>query len=148
MRQAIIWSNADLLLMNFEQKFDPFHERKCIWKRRLRNDGHFVSASMCLRLIFADVVCIRVHIHQQAQWRVFKVRYFLWGFFLISGDSYKSFWLDDTIHNGRWHFEKSRGNPSVNKIHDTRVGEMCDVHSPKAENQQVQGINSFLPGPR
>ena len=54
-RQAIIWTNAGLLLIgplgtNFSEiliKILHFHSRKCIWKCRLRNSGHFVSASMC-----------------------------------------------------------------------------------------------------
>ena len=59
-----------------------------------------------------------------------------------------SFWPDYSIPNSRWYLEKSRGNPIVSKIHDTRVGKMCYVHGLKAENQQIQDIDSFLPGPR
>ena len=33
--------------MKFESNFIHFHSRKCISKGRLRNDGHFVSVSMC-----------------------------------------------------------------------------------------------------
>ena len=49
--QAIIWTNAGLLLIgtqgaNFSE-FKHFHSRKGIWKYRLENSGHFVSASMC-----------------------------------------------------------------------------------------------------
>ena len=29
----------------------PFHLRKCIWKCRLENGGHFVSASMCFNKV-------------------------------------------------------------------------------------------------
>ena len=34
--------------VKFLSKFRHFHSRKCIWKCRLRNGSHFVSASMCL----------------------------------------------------------------------------------------------------
>ena len=51
--QAILWTNAGIL-NPYEQnsvkslsKFINFHSRKCIWKCRLRNGGHFVSASLC-----------------------------------------------------------------------------------------------------
>ena len=54
-RQAIIWTNAGLLLiqprrnkLQWNLKFINFQSRKCIWKYRLKNVGHFVSASMCL----------------------------------------------------------------------------------------------------
>ena len=51
-RQAIIWINAGILLIEQTSvkswpKFIHFHWRKCIWKCRLVNGGHFVSASMC-----------------------------------------------------------------------------------------------------
>ena len=54
-RQAIIWTNAGLLLTaplgtNFNEisiRFQQFHSRKCIWICRLRNVGHLFSASMC-----------------------------------------------------------------------------------------------------
>ena len=54
-RQAIIWTNAGILLIgpwgtNFSEiliGIHAFHSRKFIWKCRLRNGGHFVSASMC-----------------------------------------------------------------------------------------------------
>ena len=53
-RQAIIWTNAGILLIgplgiNFSEiliKINTFHSRKCIWKHRLRNGGHFVSGSI------------------------------------------------------------------------------------------------------
>ena len=47
--QAIIWTNAGILLISVksQQKCIHFHSRKCIWKCRLENSGHFVSASMC-----------------------------------------------------------------------------------------------------
>ena len=57
--QAIIWTNAGILLIgpsgtNFSEILAEiitfsiiFHSRKCISKCRLRNGGHFVSASMC-----------------------------------------------------------------------------------------------------
>ena len=54
-RQAIIWSNAGILLIaplgtNFSDILIEIHKfslKKCIWKCRLGNGGHFVSASMC-----------------------------------------------------------------------------------------------------
>ena len=54
-RQAIIWTNAGLLLIgplgtNFSEiliEIITFSFKKCVWKCRLRNGGHFVSASMC-----------------------------------------------------------------------------------------------------
>ena len=54
-RQAIIWTNAGLLLIgpsgtNFSEiliEILTFSFRKCVWKWRLQNGGHFVSASMC-----------------------------------------------------------------------------------------------------
>ena len=54
--QAIIWTKAGILLIkhlrtNFNKKFLSkfiyFHSRKSIWKCRLENGGHIVSASMC-----------------------------------------------------------------------------------------------------
>ena len=54
-RQAIIWTNAGILLIgplgtNFSEilkKLLHFHTRKSIGKCRLENGGHFVLASMC-----------------------------------------------------------------------------------------------------
>ena len=54
-RQAIVWSNTGIvnctfrnkLQWNFNRKFVYFHERNCIWKGRLPNGYHFISASMC-----------------------------------------------------------------------------------------------------
>ena len=56
-RQAIIWTNAGILLIRSLGKklqwnqekflFIHFHSRKCVWKCRLENGGHFVSASVC-----------------------------------------------------------------------------------------------------
>ena len=54
-RQAIIWANAGILLMehvgtSFSEifiQFKHFHPGKCIWKCHLQNGSHFVSASMC-----------------------------------------------------------------------------------------------------
>ena len=54
-RQAIIWTNAGILWIrplgtNFSEilnEIRAFHSRKCTWKCRLENDGHFVLASMC-----------------------------------------------------------------------------------------------------
>ena len=57
-RQTIIWTNAGILLIgplgtNFSEiliKNLHFHSRKCMWKCRLENGVHFVSASMCKAL--------------------------------------------------------------------------------------------------
>ena len=54
-RQAIIWTNAGILLIgtlrtNFNEiliEFIHFHERISIWKCHLENGVHFVSASIC-----------------------------------------------------------------------------------------------------
>ena len=54
-RQAIIWTNDGLLLIELlgtnvgEILIDIYvlSLKKCIWKCRLENEGHFVSASMC-----------------------------------------------------------------------------------------------------
>ena len=53
--QAIIWTNDGILLIrtletNFSEiliEIHTFSLKKCIWKCRLRNGVHFVSASMC-----------------------------------------------------------------------------------------------------
>ena len=50
-RRAIIWTNAGILLigplgMKFIEmliEIDAFSFKKCIWKCRLRNGGHFVQ---------------------------------------------------------------------------------------------------------
>ena len=55
-RQAIIWTNAGILLIrtpgtHFSEILSELHTiwlRKCTSKCRLRNGGNFVSASMCL----------------------------------------------------------------------------------------------------
>ena len=55
--QAIIWTNAGMLLigpekqtsMKFYSEFIHFHSRKSISKCRLEKGGHFVSASMCFK---------------------------------------------------------------------------------------------------
>ena len=54
-RQAIIWNNDAILLIwplgtNFSEiliEIQPFTFKKCIWRCRLENDGHFHSTSMC-----------------------------------------------------------------------------------------------------
>ena len=59
-----------------EAKFTHFHSRKCIWKHRLRNGGHFVSASMCsnnsacseLKYINLQWVYIGCYCIRQSQW--------------------------------------------------------------------------------
>ena len=53
--QAITWTNVGILLIgplgtNFSEmliEIYTFSSRKSIWKCRLENGGHFVSASMC-----------------------------------------------------------------------------------------------------
>ena len=60
--QAITWTNADLLSIesigtSFSEimidEFKHFHWRKCVWKCRLQNVGHFFSAAMCYSAIGA-----------------------------------------------------------------------------------------------
>ena len=59
-RQAIIWINVKILLIRslgteFSEiliKIDTFSLKKRIWKCRLENGGHFVSASMCYSQCF------------------------------------------------------------------------------------------------
>ena len=53
-RHAIIWTNAGTLLdpseqtpVKFQSKFKYFRSRKCIWKSRQKNGGHFVLGSIC-----------------------------------------------------------------------------------------------------
>ena len=54
-RQAIIWTNDELLLIEtreqssvkFELKFVHLHSRKCVWKCRMESGGHFDLASTC-----------------------------------------------------------------------------------------------------
>ena len=54
-RQVIIWPNAGLLSIgtlrtNFNEilsEIYTFSFKKCIWKRRLQNGGHFGPTSMC-----------------------------------------------------------------------------------------------------
>ena len=55
-RQSITWTNAGISLTGplgtkfseiWIEKFKHFHSRKCIWKWRLENGGHCVSAPMC-----------------------------------------------------------------------------------------------------
>ena len=54
-RQTIIWINAGLLSIaplrpNFSENLIEIHSfsfKKYIWKYRLQNGSHFVSASMC-----------------------------------------------------------------------------------------------------
>ena len=54
-RQTIIKTNAGILLIetlgtNFSEilsEIHTFNSRKCIWKCRLEDGGHFISASMC-----------------------------------------------------------------------------------------------------
>ena len=51
--QAIIWTNAGLFSIDhseqisvaFELKSNNFLSRKCDWKCRLQNGGHFISAT-------------------------------------------------------------------------------------------------------
>ena len=54
-RQAIIWTSAGILLIRILgtklaeilNEIHNFHSRKYVWKYRLEDVGHFVSASMC-----------------------------------------------------------------------------------------------------
>ena len=41
------WTLKEQTSVKFELKFKYFHSGKCIWKCRLENGGHLVSASMC-----------------------------------------------------------------------------------------------------
>ena len=62
--QAIIrpkcWNIVNWTLRNKLQwnpnrnKFIHFHSRKCIWKCHLENGGHFVSASMCYKIVITE----------------------------------------------------------------------------------------------
>ena len=53
-RQAIIWNNDDSLstehtgthFTKFESKYSNVRPRRRVWKRLLKNDGHFISALM------------------------------------------------------------------------------------------------------
>ena len=61
-RQAIIWTNAGILLIgtlgtNFNEILFEIHTRISIWKCRLENGVHLVSASMCWKVcsIFASI---------------------------------------------------------------------------------------------
>ena len=64
-RQAIIWTNAGILLIgllgtHFSDIFIENHTfwfKKCNWKCRVENDGHFVSASM-YEINFFELVCV------------------------------------------------------------------------------------------
>ena len=71
-RQAIIWTNAIILLIgslgtNFSKiliVMYTFSLKKCMWKCRLKNGSHLVSASMCyhrfwlLKIFLRLVVCM------------------------------------------------------------------------------------------
>ena len=41
--------------VKFQSKFKYFHSRKCIWKCRLQNVGHFVSGWMCYEPIYPHI---------------------------------------------------------------------------------------------
>ena len=84
-RQAKIWTNAEILLIgplgtNFSEILIAlFHSRNCIWKYRLRNGVHFVSASMCwgtccilLTVRHNNTTEPPTHLHQ---WGPFKTSY-------------------------------------------------------------------------
>ena len=50
--QAIIWTNAGSLWIGplrttFKSRYNNFLIKRLIWKCRLQNEGHFVSASVC-----------------------------------------------------------------------------------------------------
>ena len=78
-RQAIIWTNAGLLLIGplgtnfseiligiqtFSSEFKHFHSRKCIWKCRLRNGVH-LSRPQCVK---AYLLPIGPHAENKFQW--------------------------------------------------------------------------------
>ena len=44
------WTLRNKLQWNFDQKYEIFHSRKCIWKYRLQNGGHFVGGDPMMRL--------------------------------------------------------------------------------------------------
>ena len=73
-RQAIIWTNDGILLIgpsgtNFS-KIYTFHSRKCVWKGRLRNAGHFVSAPNLLIGSLSTVASW--HREAWTYWSIFK----------------------------------------------------------------------------
>ena len=71
--QALIWTIDGTLLItlgnklqwNLKKKFRHFYSGKFIWKRRLDNDGHFVSTSLCLNKGSQNapsLLCLRRHL--------------------------------------------------------------------------------------
>ena len=54
--QLDTWERTSL---KFESKFKHFHSIKCIWKLRLQNRGHFVSAFACYTRVYIswDILC-------------------------------------------------------------------------------------------
>ena len=81
-RQAIIWTNAGILLIgalgtNVSEilvKIVHFHWRKCFWKCRLEKGGHLVSASMCWAIDLTSrwteaqgsAFCVLAKVHSQS----------------------------------------------------------------------------------
>ena len=67
-RQAIIWTNAEILLMgllqtNFSEiliEIYTFSFKKCIWKCRLENGGHFVSVSLYQLISHAKCTYVKI----------------------------------------------------------------------------------------
>ena len=75
--QAIIWTNDGMLLIgplgtNFSEiwiKIQTFHSRKCVWKCRLWNGGHFVYLlymMVCL-MVWTGLLNLQVYVIQP-QW--------------------------------------------------------------------------------
>ena len=68
-RRAIIWINDGMLLIGplgtkfseSQSKLILHHSRKCVWKCRLENVGHIVSASMCLMEEIPDQRVLRTN---------------------------------------------------------------------------------------
>ena len=82
-RQTIIWANNGILLIgplgtSFSEillEFIHFHSRTCIWKCRLENGGHFVSASMCQPLGSIQVSSLQYDVHVYYMTFYIYVRY-------------------------------------------------------------------------
>ena len=45
------WDPYEQTSVEFESKYKTFHSWKCMWKRRLRNGGHFVQGEMSQFLV-------------------------------------------------------------------------------------------------
>ena len=78
-RQAITWTNADLLSIGpkeqtsvkFESKCKTFHLWKCVWKYRLRNGGHLVQRERWVNTRISETFLeISMTILNDVIWRV------------------------------------------------------------------------------